>query len=156
MRRAPVEQAAEHVAGETIVAPRPPISIYCEHYQAVIELIGRRWMGAILRVLMSDGPRRFNELLAAIPGLSDRLLTERLRELTEQEIVERVPAPDISPIAIQYRLTESRARPRSCRARDIGVGSTMAGRTMRLWRDNLGSNARARYYGANSRAWALV
>jgi DNA-binding HxlR family transcriptional regulator len=87
--------------------PRPPVSIYCEYYQAVIELIGRRWMGAVLRVLMSDGPRRFNELLAAIPGLSDRLLTERLRELTEHEIVERVPAPDISPIAIQYRLTKS-------------------------------------------------
>ena len=104
-RRPPVERAAKHVAVESIVAP--PISIYCEHYQAVIELIGRRWMGAILRVLMSDGPRRFNELLAAIPGLSDRLLTERLRELTEHEIVERVPARDISPIAIQYRLTES-------------------------------------------------
>ncbi len=54
-RRPPVEQTAEHLAGESIVVPRPPISIYCEHYQAVIELIGRRWMGAILRVLMSDG-----------------------------------------------------------------------------------------------------
>ena len=107
VRRPPVEQATGHVAGERIGAPRPPISIYCEHYQAVIELIGRRWMGAILRVLMSDEPRRFNELLAAIPGLSDRLLTERLRELTEQDIVERVPAPDISPIAVQYRLTGS-------------------------------------------------
>src|SRR4030081_1191739 len=111
VRRPPVERAAEHVRGESMVAPRPPISIYCEHYQAVIELIGRRWMGAILRVLMSDEPRRFNEVLAAIPGLSDRLLTERLRELTEHEIVERVPAPDISPIAIQYRLEHTRADP---------------------------------------------
>jgi DNA-binding HxlR family transcriptional regulator len=107
VRRSTVERAAEHVPSEDMVAPRPPISIYCEYYQAVIELIGRRWMGAILRVLMSGGPRRFNELLAAIPGLSDRLLTERLRELTEQEIIERVPAPDISPIAVQYRLTKS-------------------------------------------------
>src|SRR3981081_167467 len=78
VRRPPVEQAAEHVPGESMVAPRPPTSIFCEHYPTVIELIGRRWMGAILRVLMSDEPRRFNELLAAIPGLSDRLLTERL------------------------------------------------------------------------------
>jgi DNA-binding HxlR family transcriptional regulator len=107
VRRPSVGQAAEHIAGEGMVVHQPPISVYCEHYQAAIELIGRRWMGAILRVLMSDGPRRFNELLTAIPGLSDRLLTERLRELTEHEIVERVPAPDISPIAIQYRLTES-------------------------------------------------
>ena len=41
------------------------------------------------------------------PGLSDRLLTERLRELIENEFVERVPAPDLSPIAIQYRLTDA-------------------------------------------------
>jgi DNA-binding HxlR family transcriptional regulator len=107
VRRAPVEQAAEQVPSESMLAPQPPISIYCEYYQAVIELIGRRWIGAILRVLMSEGPRRFNELLASIPGLSDRLLTERLRELAEHEIVERVPAPDLSPIAIRYRLTES-------------------------------------------------
>ncbi len=109
-----------------MVAPRPPISIYCEHYQAVIELIGRRWMGAILRVLMSDGPRRFNELLAAIPDLSDRLLTERLRELTEHEIVERVPAPDISPIAIQYRLTKS--------GRDLEVVVRAISAWARRWR----------------------
>jgi len=127
VRRPPLEQAAEHVAGESFVAPRPPISIYCEHYQAVIELIGRRWMGAILRVLMSDGPRRFNELLAAVPGLSDRLLTERLRELTELEIVERVPAPDISPIAIQYRLTES--------GRDLEVVVRAISAWARRWRD---------------------
>ena len=123
VRRAPVEQAA----GENMVAPWPPLSIYCEHYQAVIELIGRRWMGAILRVLMSDGPRRFNELLAAIPGLSDRLLTERLRELTEQGIVERVPAPDISPIAIQYRLTDS--------GRDLETVVRAISVWARLWRD---------------------
>jgi DNA-binding HxlR family transcriptional regulator len=126
VRRPAVGRAAEHVADEGIGAPRPPISIYCEHYQAVIELIGRRWVGAILRVLMSDEPRRFNELLAAIPGLSDRLLTERLRELTEHEIVERVPAPDISPIAVQYRLTES--------GRDLEVVVRAISTWARQWR----------------------
>ena len=126
MRRPAVGRAAEHVADERIGAPRPPISIYCEHYQAVIELIGRRWVGAILRVLMSDEPRRFNELLAAIPGLSDRLLTERLRELTEHEIVERIPAPDISPIAVQYRLTES--------GRDLEVVVRAISTWARQWR----------------------
>jgi DNA-binding HxlR family transcriptional regulator len=125
VRRARVEQAAEQVPGESMIAPRP-ISIYCEHYQAVIELVGRRWMGAILRVLMSDGPRRFNELLAAIPGLSDRLLTERLRELAEHEIVERVPAPDLSPIAIQYRLTDS--------GRDLEVVVRAISAWARRWR----------------------
>jgi DNA-binding HxlR family transcriptional regulator len=121
-----VEHATEHIPGESVFAPRPPISIYCEHYQTVIELIGRRWMGAILRVLMSDGPRRFNELLAAIPGLSDRLLTERLRELTENELVERVPAPDLSPIAIQYRLTDA--------GRDLEVVVRAISAWARRWR----------------------
>jgi DNA-binding HxlR family transcriptional regulator len=116
----------EQVPGESACAPRPPISIYCEHYQAVVELIGRRWMGAILRALMSDGPRRFNELLAAIPGLSDRLLTERLRELTEHELVERVPAPGLSPIAIQYRLTDA--------GRDLEVVVRAISAWARRWR----------------------
>ena len=126
-RRHPAGQVDEKVSSDSVVAPSPPISIYCEHYQEVIELIGRRWMGAILRVLMSDGPRRFNELLAAIPGLSDRLLTERLRELTEQEIAERVPSPDISPIAIKYRLTES--------GRDLEVVVRAISTWARLWRN---------------------
>ena len=126
VRRPSVEQAAEHIPGESIFGPRRPISIYCQHYQTVVELIGRRWMGAILRVLMSDGPRRFNELLAAIPGLSDRLLTERLRELTENELVERVPAPDLSPIAIQYRLTDA--------GRDLEVVVRAISAWARRWR----------------------
>ena len=126
LRRPSVEQAAEHIPGESIYAPRPRISIYCQHYQTVIELIGRRWMGAILRVLMSDGPRRFNELLAAIPGLSDRLLTERLRELTKNELVERVPAPELSPIAIRYRLTDA--------GRDLEVVVCAISAWARRWR----------------------
>jgi len=126
VRRPSGERAAEQGSSATMVVPGPPISIYCGHYQAVIELIGRRWMGAILRVLMSDGPRRFNELLAAIPDLSDRLLTERLRELTEHEIVERVPVPDISPIAIQYRLTKS--------GRDLEVVVRAISAWARRWR----------------------
>jgi DNA-binding HxlR family transcriptional regulator len=83
------------------------ISAYCEHYQAVIELIGRRWVGSILRALMSHGSLRFNELLALIPGISDRLLTERLRDLCREGLVERAPAPGLSAIAVQYRLTEA-------------------------------------------------
>jgi DNA-binding HxlR family transcriptional regulator len=83
-------------------------------------------MGAVLRVLMSDEPRRFNELLAAIPGLSDRLLTERLRELAEHRIVERVLAPDLSPIAVQYRLTDA--------GRDLEVVVRAISAWARRWR----------------------
>lgn len=62
-------------------------------------------MGAVLRVLLSEDAPRFNEILAAIPGVSDRLLTERLRELADNGLVERVSAPELSPIAVRYRLT---------------------------------------------------
>jgi DNA-binding HxlR family transcriptional regulator len=68
-----------------------------------VELIGRRWTGAIIRVLM-PGPRRFNELLA-VPGISDRLLTERLRELEGAGIIRREVQPG-SPIRVRYELTQ--------------------------------------------------
>ena len=46
----------------------------CPLYHEAVELVGRRWTGAILRVLM-DGPLRFSEIAQAIPELSDRLLS---------------------------------------------------------------------------------
>lgn len=61
---------------------------YCPYFHHTIELIGRRWTGVILQVL-SDGPARFAEIRASIPGLSDRLLTDRLTELEREEIVAR-------------------------------------------------------------------
>lgn len=78
---------------------------FCPQYHQAIELIGRRWMGAILFALMK-GPRRFNEILAMIPGLSHRLLAERLRELEGQGIVTRTVITT-SPIKVEYTLTES-------------------------------------------------
>ncbi len=80
------------------------LSPFCPRFQYAIELIGRRWIGAILRVLVV-GPARFNEILAAVPDLSDRLLTERLRELEREGIVTRTVAPD-RPIRVTYELTE--------------------------------------------------
>jgi len=75
----------------------------CPRFHRAVELIGKRWTGAIISVLL-NGPRRFNELMSAIPGISDRLLTERLRELeTEELIVRRVEAG--SPVRVVYELT---------------------------------------------------
>src|SRR5437773_1177510 len=65
------------------------LSGFCPRFHHAVELIGRRWTGAIVRALCG-GPLRFNELLSTIPGLSDRLLTERLRELEREHIVLRV------------------------------------------------------------------
>ena len=77
----------------------------CPRYHRAVELIGRRWTGAIVRTLLT-GPLRFNELLAAVPGVSDRLLTERLRELERAGIVRRHVYPE-SPVRVVYELTES-------------------------------------------------
>ncbi|MGB6986757.1 MAG: helix-turn-helix domain-containing protein [Candidatus Aquilonibacter sp.] len=78
-------------------------STLCPRFHRAVELIGRRWTGAIIRVLLG-GPRRFNELLAAIPGISDRLLTERLRELEHEELIVRRVEPG-SPVKVIYELT---------------------------------------------------
>lgn len=76
----------------------------CPRFHHAVELIGRRWTGAIVRTLM-DGPHRFNELLVAIPGISDRLLTERLRELESEKIVAREVQTG-SPVRVSYTLTQ--------------------------------------------------
>ncbi|MDT2044938.1 winged helix-turn-helix transcriptional regulator [Priestia flexa] len=68
------------------------------------ELIGKKWTGLIIYVLMS-GPKRFSELNEAIPALSRRLLTERVKELEEHDIVLRTVIPD-RPIRTEYTLTQ--------------------------------------------------
>jgi DNA-binding HxlR family transcriptional regulator len=84
--------------------PHTEQSPFCPRYQFAVELLGRRWAGAILRKLVA-GPARFNEILAAIPGLSDRLLTERLRELEREGLVARNVSQD-RPLRVTYDLTE--------------------------------------------------
>ena len=76
----------------------------CSAYHAAIELIGKRWTGAILFVLL-DGPLRFSEVKVLVPDLSDRLLSERLKELEGEGIVERRASEDV-PVRIEYALTE--------------------------------------------------
>lgn len=62
----------------------------CPYYHDAVELIGRRWTGAILAVLLDgDGPMRFREIAGAVPDLSDRLLTARIRELEERGLLRR-------------------------------------------------------------------
>ena len=84
--------------------PGNHLTAFCPNYHRAIELIGRRWTGAILRVLLS-GATRFSDVTAAIPGLSDRLLSERLKELEAEGIVSRTVIP-VTPVRIEYRLTE--------------------------------------------------
>jgi DNA-binding HxlR family transcriptional regulator len=76
----------------------------CPAYHRAIELIGRRWTGAILRALL-DGARRFSDIAAAVPGLTDRMLSERLKELEAEGIVTRTVIPEM-PVRVEYRLAE--------------------------------------------------
>jgi DNA-binding HxlR family transcriptional regulator len=76
----------------------------CSAYHAAIELIGKRWTGAIVFVLL-DGPLRFSEVKVLVPDLSDRLLSERLKELEGEGIVERRASEGV-PMRIEYVLTE--------------------------------------------------
>jgi DNA-binding HxlR family transcriptional regulator len=76
----------------------------CSQYHQAVELVGKRWTGAILFVLL-DGPARFSEIKECVPDLSDRLLSERLKELEAEGIVERQVVGDY-PIRVQYLLTD--------------------------------------------------
>ena len=76
----------------------------CTAYHHAVELIGRRWTGAILRVLL-DGAQRFSDVAAAVPGLTDRMLSERLKELETEGIVRRTVIP-ATPVRVEYHLTE--------------------------------------------------
>ena len=79
-------------------------STCCHKYHAAVELIGKRWTGAIVFVLM-DGPLRFSEVKLLVPDLSDRLLSERMKELEAAGIVER-RVIDETPVRVEYALTE--------------------------------------------------
>lgn len=76
----------------------------CPDFHAAVELVGRRWAGAIMWVL-AERPHFFAELVAAVPGLSDRLLSRRLRELEAEGLVKRSVHPG-SPARVSYSLTE--------------------------------------------------
>ena len=81
------------------------LSEFCASYASLMDMLARRWMGIVLRVLLS-GPHRFSEILSAVPGLSDPLLTQRLRELEAKKLVERRVLPT-SPVRVEYELTEA-------------------------------------------------
>ena len=83
--------------------PSEPDLSLCPRFHRAIETIGRRWSGAILQV-MRGGVSRFSDLAAAIPGLSDRMLSERLKELEAEGLIERRAIP-AAPARVEYRLT---------------------------------------------------
>jgi len=83
---------------------RDDIPELCLRFHRASELIGRRWTGAIIYVLLKSRCR-FAMLRDAIPEITDRMLSERLQELVQERIVERTVVPE-SPIRVEYSLTK--------------------------------------------------
>jgi DNA-binding HxlR family transcriptional regulator len=89
-------------AGLTDTAQAKPAC--CPYFHQAVELIGRRWTGAILEILMQGGSLRFSTIASAVPDLSDRMLSDRLKELESYALVERTVFPG-PPVRVQYALT---------------------------------------------------
>jgi DNA-binding HxlR family transcriptional regulator len=76
----------------------------CSRFHRASELIGRRWTGAIIYVLLKSRCR-FATLRDAIPDITDRMLSERLQELEQEGIVDRTVVPE-TPVRVEYALTK--------------------------------------------------
>lgn len=76
----------------------------CPKFESAFQLLGKRWNGLIINVLM-QGPQRFKDISAVIPNLSDKMLVDRLKELEETDLIERKVFPE-TPVRITYELTE--------------------------------------------------
>ncbi|HEY7420078.1 MAG TPA: helix-turn-helix domain-containing protein [Ktedonobacteraceae bacterium] len=76
----------------------------CPRFEHAVAILGKRWTGLLLNALM-DGPHRFCELTALVEGLSDRVLSDRLRELEAEGVIRRAVYPQI-PVRVEYQLTE--------------------------------------------------
>ena len=92
----------------------PPV---CSRFHRAVELIGSRWTGAIIQTLL-QGKTRYALLKAAIPDITDRMLSERLRSLEAEEVLTRTVIPE-SPIRVEYELTD-KGRSLESALREIG------------------------------------
>lgn len=103
-------------------AGHDPASV-CALYHQAIELVGKRWTGAIVSILFR-GPQRFHVLVSAVPGMSERLCADRLRELETAGLVSRrvLPGP---PVGVEYALTEA--------GRDLNESLGALGRWAHRW-----------------------
>ncbi|RED57119.1 winged helix-turn-helix transcriptional regulator [Cohnella lupini] len=76
----------------------------CPKYESAAELLGKKWTGLIIRVLLG-GPKRFKDIKEQIPDMSDKMLTDRMKELEASGILTRTVYPEM-PVRIEYELTE--------------------------------------------------
>src|SRR2546421_8050193 len=105
-------------------APTDDVLRSCRTYERALAILERRWMGLVLRALLG-GPRRFNEVLAAVPGITDTLLAQRLRELEANKLGWSAACSRV-PRAGRVRIDGGGARPGAGVARDRGLGASLA------------------------------
>jgi DNA-binding HxlR family transcriptional regulator len=104
----------------------------CPHYQRAMEIIARPWTPQIVRAMLA-GTRRFSAFTAAIPGLSDRLLSERLKTLEAEDVVVRSVLGE-RPVRIEYGLTE--------KGRALGAAIEALSEWAEIWVDQDAPGAR--------------
>lgn len=104
----------------------------CPRFHHAVELIGRRWAGAILR-LLTGGRLRYAALKGGIPDISDRMLSERLKELEAEGVVRRIVTPD-TPVRVEYELTK--------KGQDLDTALGAIGRWAEAWIPQPGAKAK--------------
>jgi DNA-binding HxlR family transcriptional regulator len=98
---------------------------YCAVFHRAVELIGRRWNGAIIQAL-ARGADRFTTIRDAVPDLSDKMLADRLKELEAEHIVARAVLPT-TPVRVEYALTP--------KGEDLAVALGALGEWAHRWAD---------------------
>lgn len=83
---------------------RMDYSKMCPKFESAAELLGKKWTGLIIRVLLG-GPKRFKDIKEQIPDMSDKMLTDRMKELESLGVVKRTVYPEM-PVRIEYELTD--------------------------------------------------
>ena len=77
----------------------------CSEIERAMSLLGRAWAGAVIEAML-NGAERFSDIARAVPGVTDGVLTTRLRELCRHSLAERVVDPG-PPTGVRYRLTDA-------------------------------------------------
>ena len=133
-----------------------PSPTCCPLYREAVELIGRRWTGAIVDVLLQSPSLRFSEIAHAVPELSDRLLSERMKQLESRGLVRRRVDPG-PPVRVEYSLTEMGAalapaltEMKAWARRWLGAEPAPDWPAHRLWPESQG----ARPAGAHPSEWS--
>lgn len=80
------------------------VDCQCRAFQLAIQVLSRPWTALIL-TLLQDGPRRFGEFAESAPGIGDKILSARLKDLEQRGLIDR-RVDSGPPVRVSYSLTE--------------------------------------------------